>query len=468
MRRKRRDKSSKGSKSSKVVPGIMISLCTLIIIYLGMTIYFKNNFYFGSAINGINVAGKTVGEVEKELSSQIDTYSLELEERGDITEQIKSTDIGLKYEGDKIKQLKDDQNTISWVSVLFKKKESVMAQVVSYDEELLNKSFDNLSCFDISNKIEPKNASFNYTEDGYEIVDEVKGNIINKDVLYESIVDAIFNSKSKINLEAENCYKDPQYNSKSQEVIDTKDLLDKYTGLTITYSLGNNTEVIDGSKIHNWLRVNDKMEIIFDEEKIKNYIYKISSMFNTFEDTRDFVTTPKTTIKVSGGNYGWIVDNSKEIKDLIQTIKNGQSTSKEPIYSQKAMSRDKNDIGSTYLEINLTKQHLWFYKNDSLVTEGDVVTGNASTNTLTPAGTYVLNYREKNATLKGEDYSSPVNYWMPFCGNIGIHDASWRTEFGKNIYLTNGSHGCVNAPYDLAYTIFNNIEAGTPVVCYYE
>ena len=62
----------------------------------------------------------------------------------------------------------------------------------------------------------------------------------------------------------------------------------------------------------------------------------------------------------------------------------------------------------------------------------------------------------------------PVDFWMPFNGNIGIHDASWRTEFGKNIYMTNGSHGCVNSPYELANTIFDNIEAGTPIVCYYE
>ena len=128
MRRKRRDKSS---KSSKVVPGIMISLCALIIIYLGMTMYFKNNFYFGSVINGINVAGKTVEEVEKEISSQIDTYSLELEERQDIKEQIKAIDIGLKYDGNKIKELKDEQNSISWVSELFKKKDPVMSQVVT-------------------------------------------------------------------------------------------------------------------------------------------------------------------------------------------------------------------------------------------------------------------------------------------------------------------------------------------------
>lgn len=57
---------------------------------------------------------------------------------------------------------------------------------------------------------------------------------------------------------------------------------------------------------------------------------------------------------------------------------------------------------------------------------------------------------------------------MPFNGGIGIHDAIWRSQFGGNIYKTNGSHGCVNAPPYLAQKIFENIEPGTPIVCYYE
>jgi len=462
MRKKRQN------KPSKVVPVVIISLCALIIIYLGLTMYFKNHFYFGSVINGNNISGKTVGEVEKDLSSKIDTYTLKLEERGDVTEQIKATDIGLKYYGDKIKELKDNQNTSIWLFALFKKKDPVMSQIVTYDEELLNKCFDNLSCFDSSNIIKPKNASFKYTENGYEIIDEVYGNKINKDVLYDRVTNAILNGQSTINLDEIDCYENPQYTSKSQEVIDAKNTLDKYTGLTITYTCDNNTEVLDGSTIHNWVGVNENMEVTFDEAKVKKYVNKLSSIYNTFGNTRSFVTTYKTTVKVSGGNYGWIVDNSKEVKALIETIKNGQSITKEPVYSQKAASRDANDIGNTYVEINMTKQHLWFYKNDSLVVDGDVVTGNLSNNTLTPAGTYILNYKEKNAILKGEDYSSPVEFWMPFNGNIGIHDASWRTEFGKDIYITNGSHGCVNSPHELASTIFANIQAGTPIVCYYE
>ena len=462
MRRKEKN------KSNKVIPGVMITLCALIIIYLGMTMYFRNNFYFGSVINGIDVTGKTVEEAEKELSAKIDVYSLELEERGDVKEQIKATDIGLKYDSNKIKQLKESQNASSWMVALFQKNDTEMSQIVNYDEELLKKYFNKLSCLDSSNTIKPQDASMEYAEDGYKIVDEVKGNIINKDALYDTIVDAILKSKPNLDLDASNCYENPKYTSTSQEVIDAKNLLDKYTGIKITYKSGDKKEVIDGSTIHNWLEVDKDMKITFNEDKVKNSVYKISSTFNTFGNTRDFVTTSKNKTQVSGGNYGWIVNNAKEAKDLIENVKNGQDITKEPAYSQSAKAKGSSDIGDTYVEINLTKQHLWFYRNGALVVDGDFVSGGASTNTLTPAGTYVLNYKERNATLKGEDYSSPVEYWMPFNGNIGIHDASWRSEFGKQIYMTNGSHGCINSPYELAKKIYENIDSGTPIVCFYE
>jgi hypothetical protein len=462
MRRKERN------KTSKVIPGVMISLCALIIIYFGMTMYFKNNFYFGSVINGIDVTGKTVEEAEKELAAEINTYTLELEERGEVNEQIKATDIGMKYDENKINDLKEKQNSISWVLALFKKNDTEMSQIVTYDEELLKENFDKLSCLDSSNIIKPQDASLEYAEDGYKIVDEVKGNSINKDIFYDSVVDAIIKSKVNLNLDASNCYENPKFTSTSQEVIDAKNLLDKYAGIEITYNSGDKKEIIDGDIIHTWLEVDKDMKVLINEEKVRNSTYRISSVFNTFGNTRNFVTTDKNIIQVSGGNYGWIVNNAKEAKDLIENIKNGQDIIKEPAYAQTAKVKGSSDVGNTYVEINMTKQHLWFYKNGSLVVEGDVVTGNQSTNNLTPAGTYILNYKERNATLKGEDYSSPVEYWLPFNGNIGIHDASWRSEFGKEIYMTDGSHGCINSPYELAKTIYENIEEATPIVCYYE
>ena len=163
-----------------------------------------------------------------------------------------------------------------------------------------------------------------------------------------------------------------------------------------------------------------------------------------------------------------------ETKVLLENIKLGELLQKEPIYTQKALVREEDensntyDIGKTYVEINITRQHLWFYNGGKLITQGPVVTGDPNKGNPTYGGVYMLNYKQKEATLKGHNYESKVTYWMPFNGNIGIHDASWRYSFGSDIYKRNGTHGCVNAPLYLAQTIFNNIEDGTPIICYEE
>ncbi|MGV2686707.1 L,D-transpeptidase family protein, partial [Clostridium perfringens] len=110
----------------------------------------------------------------------------------------------------------------------------------------------------------------------------------------------------------------------------------------------------------------------------------------------------------------------------------------------------ENDIGNTYVEVNITRQHVWFYKDGTLITQGDVVTGDPGKGHSTQLGTYMLNYKQKEATLRGNNYEAKVVYWMPLNGNIGNHDASWRYSFGGNIYKNNGTHGCVNSPSYLA------------------
>ena len=58
---------------------------------------------------------------------------------------------------------------------------------------------------------------------------------------------------------------------------------------------------------------------------------------------------------------------------------------------------------------------------------------------------------------------------MPFNSNVGIHDADrWRSEYGGNIYKTNGSHGCVNMQSEAAEKVFNIVNKGTPVIVYGE
>lgn len=454
-------------KLNKFIKAIIISIFIFLILYLGITIFFSNHFYFGSVINNINASGKTVDQLDKQILSKCETYTLVLEERNGMKEQLKAADIDLKYNAkDKIQVLKDSQNSFKWIHALFNPKASEIYGMVTYDEKLLKEHFDKLSCFDSKKVIEPQNASFKYSGTAYMIVNEVMGTKIDSKPLYASVVNAILKGDTKIDLEKENYYINPKYTSSSKEIVNTKILFNKYIASKITYTFTGGKEVLDGSLINSWIRINENLSISFDETKIKNYLGKIDNNYDTYGKERDFVTSLGAKIKVGGGTYGWLVDRRGEVKDLIMAIKGGQTIAKEPRYIQTAANHNVNDIGNTYVEINLTKQHLWFYKNGSLIIDGDVVTGNSSKNLATPAGVYGLQYKEKNATLKGEGYSTAVDVFMPFNGNIGIHDAGWRNKFGGNIYLTNGSHGCVNSPPILAKTIFNNIDDSTPVVCY--
>ena len=143
------------------------------------------------------------------------------------------------------------------------------------------------------------------------------------------------------------------------------------------------------------------------------------------------------------------------------------STCKIEAAEEKSQSVPKSSIQGkgTYIEISIAQQHMWFYENGKLLLDTDVVTGNKDS-ADTPTGTYSIESRAQDTTLTGDGYSSFVSYWMGFYGGYGIHDASWRSSFGGDIYEGNGSHGCVNTPYDNVKIIYEHTDYGTPVYVY--
>lgn len=121
-------------------------------------------------------------------------------------------------------------------------------------------------------------------------------------------------------------------------------------------------------------------------------------------------------------------------------------------------------VGTTYIEISLQNQRMWFIKDGEIIVNTSVVTGNDDGSHNTPTGIYSVYQRARNTTLTGPGYSAFVYYWMGFNGGIGIHDATWRSGFGGTIYKGNGSHGCVNTPYDAVKKIYDNTGYNTTVI----
>ncbi len=212
-------------------------------------------------------------------------------------------------------------------------------------------------------------------------------------------------------------------------------------------------------------------DLPINEEAVAEFVEEFAQKYNTVGDERSFTSLSGQKIKVTGGDYGYAVDQEEETEQLVEDLKSGKEIKRKPVWSMVGFIdyNQKDDIGDTYVEISIPDQHLWYFKNGKKILDCSVVTGTRYQND-TPTGTYSLSYKQRGAVLRGDNgdgssYESPVSYWMPFYGNYGMHDAPWRSSFGGTIYQSGGSHGCVNMPVSSAKKLFENLaDKNVPIV----
>lgn len=446
----------------------IVVLCILVV-YAVICSYFKEHFLFGTTVNGINVSLKSVSQVEEIISEELLGYSITIVERDNNVEEIFGKDIGISNTfDDTLSECIKNQNSFGWFISLFKKQKIEIGKLITYDKMKYEDAVASLKCLtDESRIVEPTDAKISeYNNGRYEIIPQVEGSTVNKDRLKEELDKAITSLSEEINIDEAGCYEEPLITSDDEQLISVCDTLNKYVGANIRYTFDDKIEEVNGDMISEWINVDDEYNVTLDETKIANYIQSLASKYNTIFTSRNFKTSYNQTVKIAGGDYGWWLDQITESANLKQSILNGEQITKEPEYKQKAYSHGDKDYGDTYVEINITAQHLYFYVDGKLIIESDFVSGTLNNGHGTPSGTYSITYKERNATLTGENYSTPVSYWMPFNMDIGLHDAGWRSKFGGFIYKNNGSHGCINLPVDVAKTIFEHIQKGDPVFVY--
>src|SRR5699024_7129996 len=97
--------------------------------------------------------------------------------------------------------------------------------------------------------------------------------------------------------------------------------------------------------------------------KVEKYVSRLADKYDTVGIERHFTSIAGNEVDVEGGTYGWTIDQEAETKKLIKQIKKGRQVKREPEYAHYAKSRKKNDIGDTYVEVDLGSQHMWFYKD---------------------------------------------------------------------------------------------------------
>jgi len=458
---------------------LLIFVCVLAssLLVLGTVGFISNhikmsgNFPENTYINNVDCSGLTVDEAGVKLTDEWNSRSFLIRDDGRTIASI--DDLDFKYDiHDKLEKAIVHEAIDPLFTQTIRPRDGITLKMkISSESSSFRKQFDSLSILRQSNVKKTKNAYVDMSDTSFKIVPEVYGNDIDKDLLEDTIISDIENNEFTLNYSKKDYYKKPTVTSESASLIKKQDYCKKYLSFVIKYDFGDRTEIITPAELSKMISISSGTTHV-DKDAVEKYVQRLAQKYNTVGSSRSFKCSDGDTVTVTGGTYGWILDQDSEVSWLVKALKKGKGTVREPEYSRKALSRKTNDIGNSYVEVDLGSQRLWMYKNGNLVLSCSVVTGTTSKGKGTPQGTYYLAYKARNRTLKGEDwdgtnYESDVSYWMPFNNGIGLHDASWRSTFGGTIYKKNGSHGCVNMPPASAKIVYKNIYAGYPIVVHY-
>jgi len=464
--RKRGKKEKKGNKFAlgvAVLGIVFVAGC-----YTVKANTYRTKFFPHTIINGIDASEKTVDEVRQVMSKQIDNFESKIRSRDNNDEIIKGSDVGLAFvEDSSLEDLLHQQNSMAWIANMSGEKDLKIKSSFTVDDNKFEDTVSKLRAFDESKFVAPVDAKISdfVQGSGYSIIPEVEGNTLDVKKAKEYIKSQLIVLNDDINLDYEenDLYEKPAKRSDDPTLNLALTNLNKYISARISYDKLN---VLNGDTIHKWLTVNSDGSVNISDEGVASFVKTISNAYNTVGKAKTLKTSYGPTVTISGGSYGWKVDAEKEKATIKSLIEAGETTKREPEFSRKAASHGENDYGNSYVEVNLTTQHMFVIKNGSKVLDSDFVSGNVAKNWTTPPGAFPLTYKTRNATLKGEGYSTPVDYWMPFNGGIGFHDAPWRSAFGGQIYRTSGSHGCVNLPPAIARQLYDYVDSGFPFLCY--
>ncbi|WML38082.1 L,D-transpeptidase family protein [Neobacillus sp. OS1-2] len=257
-------------------------------------------------------------------------------------------------------------------------------------------------------------------------------------------------------------------------------MLQDLLGRKVDYKVQDKVHTLNASELIKNASVSKDKQISITLTDIKSKIDEINHSQSTLNKDFSFTTHSGSVISVKGQGYGWALDSEKETARIQEAFEKGEQAIPASNIYGKGWSNEgigyettaNNGIGDTYAEVSIAEQRIWIYKNGQLVLTTNVVTGKHSTREDTSPGVWYILYKRPQYTLRGSavgkaDYAVKVNYWAPFTNSgQGFHDASWRSNWGSNAYLTAGSGGCVNTPPSVMKAVYDNLSTYEPVVIY--
>lgn len=460
---------------------IAIILCILLVslmgTYVGLAIYYHNAFAYGTWINGVYCTGRSIEEVNRELVRDFSYGGLTVYDKDGNSYTISAEEIGYQFDFAKALEIYQKQsNSWMWIDSLFHGDSTQLTPVVSYDRAALQRIVQKIPF--LAAEREKSDAEHRVeiikTKEGYQLVNE-RLDVLRTEAAENSITAAIEESCTELDLKENGCYADLELTAQMQDTLQMWEKVEQFQQSGIVYQMGDEQIPVDASVVCDWIELqedgsfatDDNGDIKLREGAVEEFVDALADEYDTVGASRQFHATRGETVTVEGGTYGNKIDRDAEVEYLSAAFLSGRKEIHEPVYVQKAWTQGKDDIGDTYVEVDMGEQMMYYYVDGVQQVKTPIVTGNTSRRMGTPSGVNYVYLKQKNRVLRGPGYASPVDFWMPVKGNIGIHDASWRGKYGGTIYKTNGSHGCINTPRDAMVQLYETVEVGTPVVMFY-
>lgn len=443
---------------------ILITLLVVVLlIYLGGVAVFSFITFPNTTVNGVDKS-----YTSKEQLLQYERTNDPFTFKGLYGEELKLKEATIGYTRVVAKDPQIDQNPLAWPMAFLTKHFYDVEYASQYDANKLDFAVKE-SKFDANGKL-PVDATLLIEKGKIEIVAEQPGTRIDPEIVKKRILQAFDSDQKEVVID--DAYIQPKITKDDPDLNKRYDEIKAIASVKITYDFVDRTYELGGVEL---LEMYDKIDnaYVLNIQKTRDWLKQMAIETDTYATSHKFNATGLGEITVPAGIYGWQINVDKTNEALKALLDAGKSETVTPVYNQKGLARTKDDIGDTYVEIDLSRQKIWGYKEGKKILEADIVTGTPKGNTSTPVGVNKIWSKERDRYLRGlrpgtsAEYASHVEYWMPIgWTGSGLHDASWRDKFGGNIYRTNGSYSCINLHIDTAKKIFDNFPVNTPVVTY--
>ena len=455
----------------KIVVGMIVLVVLGLVGYLMGSQYYAERYYLNTEFATVDISNLTQAEAADKLKESFSQQTINFNEADREWEPLNASDLGISIQADEaLASLMSEQHKQNWLVGAVTDTQIAYApqELITIDDKQLQEA---LTANNQANgpRFLPTDAKISYSEtEGYLIEAGQTGTELDNSVLKEQIIQAVINQEA---VEVSQAYLQPSITADNPSLIQELEQIQALTSMQITLTIAGYEEVITPEMIYSWLILDENGEYYFDQEMIYAYLGTLNDAYATYDDYRNFTSTLQGDVQLLPGTLGWSIDREAETENILNDLAAGESVTREPAIVGIGYNGTLDDIGGSYIEVDMTYQMMYVYIDGVAVISTPIVTGQIGTNTV--PGAYAIWNMESPSELTGFnprtgiDYVQPVTYWLAFdYTGQGIHDANWQPTFGGDAYLTNGSLGCINTPLDIMAQVYEYAYNGMPVLVF--